>query len=96
VKNELKHLGHWVAREGIQPMPKKADAMMHLEEPKIRKQLRGFIGMINYCHDMWRHHSHVLAPLTRSTSTNVPWKWGTEQSEAFKEAKQILKAKKHY
>jgi hypothetical protein len=69
-------------------MPKKVDVMMHLEEPKTHKQLRGFIGMINYCRDMWRHRSH--APLTRLTSTNIPWKWGTEQSEAFKEAKKIL------
>jgi hypothetical protein len=61
--------------------------MMHLEEPKTRKQLRGFIGMTNYHHDMWRHRSHVLAPLARLTSTNVPWKWSAEQSEAFKEAK---------
>jgi hypothetical protein len=30
-KDKLEHLGHWVTREGIQPMPKKADAMMHLE-----------------------------------------------------------------
>jgi hypothetical protein len=91
-KDELECLGHWVARKGIQPtMPKKADAMMHPEEPKTRKQLRGFIGMINCCRDMlWRHCSHVLAPLARLTSTNVPWKWGAEQSEAFKEAKQIL------
>ncbi len=71
-------------------MPKKVDAMMRLEEPKTRKQLRGFIGMINYCRDMWKHRSHVLAPLTSLTSVNVPWKWGEEQSKAFLEAKKIL------
>jgi hypothetical protein len=71
-KDEVESLGHWVTRKGIQPMPKKVDAMMHLEEPKIRKQLRGFIGMINYCRDMWRHRSHALAPLAHLTSTNIP------------------------
>jgi hypothetical protein len=44
-KDELECLGCWVTCEGIQPMPKKTDAMMHLEEPKTRKQLRGFTGM---------------------------------------------------
>jgi hypothetical protein len=39
---------------------------------------------------MWRHRSHVLAPLTSLTSVNIPWKWGEEQSKAFKKAKQIL------
>jgi hypothetical protein len=52
-KRELEHLGCWVTHKGIQLMPKKADAMMRLEEPKTRKQLRGFIGMvINCCCDM--------------------------------------------
>jgi hypothetical protein len=73
-KDELQYLGYWITRKGIQPMPKKVDAMIHLEEPKTRKQLRGFIGMINYHGDMWRHRSHVLAPLPHLTSTNIPWK----------------------
>jgi hypothetical protein len=46
--------------------------------------------MVNYYRDMWKHRSHVLAPLTRLTSINIPWKWGEEQSKAFKNAKQIL------
>ncbi len=46
--------------------------------------------MVNYYRDMWKHRSHVLAPLTSLTSINIPWKWGEEQSKAFKNAKQIL------
>jgi hypothetical protein len=71
-------------------MPKKADPMMQLQEPKTRKQLRGFVGMINYHREMWKQRSHALAPLTSLTSANVPWKWGEEQSEACAEAKKIL------
>jgi hypothetical protein len=69
-RSELEHLGCWVTRKGIQPRPKKVDAMMRLEEPKTRKQLRGFIGMINCHRDTWKHRSHVLAPLTSLTSVN--------------------------
>jgi hypothetical protein len=73
-RSELECLGCRVTRKGIQPMPKKVDAMMRLEEPKTRKQLRGFIGTINCYRDMWKHRSHVIAPLTSLTSVNVPWK----------------------
>jgi hypothetical protein len=41
--DELEHLGCWVTRKDIQPMPKKVNAMMHLEEPETRKQLQGFM-----------------------------------------------------
>jgi hypothetical protein len=46
-KDELEYLGYWITCKGIQPMPRKVNAMMRLEEPKNRKQLRGFIGMVN-------------------------------------------------
>jgi hypothetical protein len=89
-RSELDHLGRWVTRKGTQPMPKKADAMMRLEEPKTREQPHGFIGMINCHRNMWKHRLHVLAPLASLTSVNVPWKWGEERSKAFLEAKKIL------
>jgi hypothetical protein len=63
-KDKLKYLGYWITRKGIQPMPKEVDTMMCLEKPKTRKQLQGFIGMVNYYRNMWRHHSRVLAPLS--------------------------------
>jgi hypothetical protein len=39
---------------------------------------------------MWQHRSHVLAPLTVLTSKKIPWKWGTAEQRAFKEANRII------
>jgi hypothetical protein len=71
-------------------MPNQVDAMMPLEDPKNCKPLQGFIGMVNSYRDMWKKRSHVLASLTGLTSVNIPWKWGEEQSKAFKNVKQIF------
>ncbi len=32
-----------------------------MDIPKNVKQLHGFIGMVNYYHDMWPHWAHILA-----------------------------------
>ena len=71
-KSELEYLGYWLTREGIQPLPKKVEAMQMIAPPKNRRQLRRFLGMVNYYRDMWVRRSEILAPLTKLTSEKVP------------------------
>ena len=89
-QEELEYLGYWISREGIQPMKKKVEAIMNIAEPKNRRELRGFIGTVNYYRDMWIKRSHVLAPLAALTSKNVKWEWGPKQQAAFNMAKRIM------
>ena len=56
-EEELEYLGYWVTREGVQPLPNKVDAIKNLAPPKTRRQLRSFIGIINYYTDMWKGRS---------------------------------------
>ena len=50
------------------PVPKKVDAIQAIEVPKTKRELRKFIGMVNYYRDMWKKRSHILAPLTKLSS----------------------------
>ena len=88
--SETEYLGYWITREGIKPMPKKIHAIMKIAELTNKKQLRGFICIVNYYRDMWIRRSHVLAPLARLTSKTVKWKWGNEESKAFRNMKKII------
>jgi hypothetical protein len=79
-----------ISREGIRPSQKKVDAILQIKPPTTRKQLRHFIGMVNYYRDMWPLRSHLLAPLSSIISAKVKWKWTTEHQEAFDKMKALI------
>ena len=87
----MEYLGYWVTRQGIQPVEKKVEAMQQIAPPKNRKQLRRFLGMVNYYRDMWIRRSEVLAPLTALTSEKTPFKWTDQCDKAFNTMKRILR-----
>ena len=64
--------------------------MQQIAPPTNRKQLRRFLGMINYYRDMWMRRSEVLAPLTELTSEKKPFKWTEACDKAFQTMKKIL------
>ena len=82
-KDSLKYLGYWITREGIQPDTKKVHAILEISPPTKRKELKKFLGMVNYYRDMWPKRSEILAPLTALTSPDVPWKWEKKHQDAF-------------
>ena len=89
-QTELEYLGYWITRDGIRPTSKKVNAISNIAPPKTKKQLRSFIGMVNYYRDMWIRRSHVLAPLAALTSKTTQWKWGPKEQESFDTMKRII------
>ncbi len=58
------YLGYILTREGIMPQPKMVQLIFLLNPPNNIKELRHFLGMVQYYWDMWAKHSEMLAPLT--------------------------------
>jgi hypothetical protein len=86
--HEIEYLGYILTREGIKPQPKKVQTILTLNLPNNVKELRHFLGMLQYYRDMWARRSEMLAPLTdlvgecRETKTTrmnkikkKPWQW---------------------
>ena len=71
---EIEYLGFWITRHGIKPMPKKVEAIHAIAPPATRKELRRFIGIVNYYRDMWKRRSDLLAPLSALCSSTVKWR----------------------
>ena len=79
--HKFDYLGYHVICDGFIPIPKKVEAIQVLADPKTRKQLRQFIGIINLYREMWQKRSELLAPLTALTSKNVKYDWKDEHKK---------------
>jgi hypothetical protein len=64
MSHETEYLGCILTRDGIQPQTKKIEAILAIDPPTNVKELRQFLGMVQYYRDMWMRRSEMLAPLT--------------------------------
>ena len=46
--HEIEYLGYILTREGIKPQPKKGQAILALNPPNNVKELRHFLGVVQY------------------------------------------------
>jgi hypothetical protein len=88
--DNVEYLGYQLTRKGLSPQPKKVEAIQKLMPPKTKRQLRRFLGMVNYYRNMWKQRSRILAPLTALSSKTKAWKWTDECQESFKEIKRVI------
>ncbi len=78
-------------------------AILALNPPNNVKELRHFLGMVQYYRDMWARCSEMLAPLTdlvgewRETKTTrmnktkkKPWRWDSIHQQAFDNVKAAI------
>jgi hypothetical protein len=87
---ETDWLGYWLTPVGLKPWKKKIAAILALKRPETVKQLRSFIGAVNFYRDMFPQRSHILAPLTALTSGKGPLRWSPECQAAFDTIKALL------
>ena len=55
--------------------------------PKNTKEVRAFIGIVNYYRYMWAKRSHLIHPLTALTPNKVKLKWTDVEQILFDDIK---------
>jgi hypothetical protein len=99
----IEYLGYVLTRDGIKPRSNKVQAILAIKLPTGVKQLRHFLGMVQYYRDLWERRSEMLAPLTSlvgecgQTKTTkakgtkkVPWHWDEVHQRAFDHVKATI------
>ena len=95
----VQYLGVTIDTEGTHPNKDKVRAIQEAPAPTSVKELKAFLGLLNYYSKFLHNISSVLAPLYKLLKKGVKWHWGKEQETAFKEAKRVLISQKvliHY
>ena len=94
--HEVEYLGYILTRDGIKPQSNKVEAILAIQPPTNVKELRRFLGMVQYYRDMWMRRSDMLAPLTdlvgecgqtKTTKAKgtkkASWHWDDIHQQAF-------------
>jgi len=91
---ELEYLGYVITREGIKPDPKKIQAILNLERPKMKRDIRHLIGLVQYYRDLCERRAHTLAPFSNllKGTKNGSIVWTDSLENAFLQLKQMMEA----
>ncbi len=100
---EIEYLGYILTRDGIKPQSNKVQVILMVPMPPNVKQLRHFLGMVQYHRDLWARRSKMLTHLTslvgecgkikvtRAKGTKrVPWHWDEIHQRAFNHIKATI------
>ena len=83
-------LGHIVGARGIEVDPEKVRAITEMVAPKTVKEVRGFLGKIQYISRFIAKLTFVCEPIFKLLRKNQPVEWNEQCQEALDKIKKYL------
>eukprot|EP00918_Siedleckia_nematoides_P068218 GHVU01148538.1.p1 GENE.GHVU01148538.1~~GHVU01148538.1.p1 ORF type:complete len:917 (+),score=68.85 GHVU01148538.1:344-2752(+) len=80
-------MGHQISPDGIRLDATKVAAIRDIKEPSNLRELRTFLGMVNYLAKFLPNGASLMSPLNNLLKKEVSWNWSTAQDDAFKKVK---------
>ena len=74
-KTKTTHLGYEYSANGVAPSPEKTKSISTWTAPKTTKELRCFLGLVNFYHHFVPNFADMAVPLTELTGKNIQFKW---------------------
>jgi hypothetical protein len=89
-QTSVEFLGFQLDRTGYRPLPSRVDAILRVLPPSNLKQVRGFLGVINFIKNHIPNRAALIEPITRLTRKGEKFIWGDEQQQAFEKIKAVI------
>ena len=83
-------MGHTLTENGIQIDKKKVEAISKMDPPNNVKELKMFMGMVNYVQKFLPKISEWTKAIRTLDKKNVCWSWGPSQQREFDNIKNLI------
>ena len=90
LKHEVTYLGHIVSAKGLNPDPKKVEAVRNFPKLKNVKGVRQFLGLEGYYRRFIKDFARIGKPLTKLLQKNETFQWTDDAEQAFGKLKKLL------
>ena len=90
-QSQVEFLGHQINQEGIKKTPSYISKLRDYERPKTVKEVREFLGLVNFQRKFMPRCSEIAKPLSKITGQDGKQliEWTSEMTEAFESLKAI-------
>jgi hypothetical protein len=89
-QREVSFLGHVISGKGVSVQAHKVKAVQEWPVLTKKKEVRQFLGLVNYYRKFIADFSEIARPLTDLTQDDHPWSWGEREQTAFDTLKKKL------
>ena len=89
---EVTYLGYRIDKEGLHAVNEKVEAIAMAPAPQNSKELRSYLGCLNYYGRFLKNLSSEIAPLNKLLTKNEQFVWGADEENAFQRSKELLQS----
>lgn len=89
-RQEIKFLGFHISGQGYRPLESKIGAVQNFRRPETPDEIRGFLGLVNFCSSFIPGLSQLSEPLRKLTRSSEKFEWTDVQERSFCEIKRLM------
>ena len=89
-QRETLYLGHIISGDGVRCDPEKVQAVKEWKPPRTLRQVRSFMGLVNYYRRFIKNYADLAIPLYDLQKKKRKFHWGGEEQTAFDKLKLAL------